>query len=402
MTKFLVIPFLIVLISVSCRVTKEKDPGIKKFDIQQLIETDSQFSFSTIFSEVRFIPLETSEECVLGHIAHMKLFKDNFYILDRSISKGLYRFSMDGKFLNRIGQVGKGPGEYFEPFFFNINKTSGEVYILDITLRKVSTFDENGQFLRDFRYEKSLSPRTIGFQGNDLYATEMNIHDSDAKVLLLQFSKSGSVKKSWFKGEVPYTTNLGYPAWHFFDFQDRTIFYHESLSKSYIIQDERITPYFELTNGFIDIKLIRERELARQKLPKGERYGWDSRGYSNTGKAYALNNLFETNRLLHFKFYYENYSYNVFHLKKQDKTICTKGFVNDLALNGFRDFHDANEEFFISKESLSKRSVTRLKDNIEKGKIIIEDLLEKERLLQIDESDNPVILLYKIKDKIDL
>jgi hypothetical protein len=60
----------------------------------------------------------------------------------------IFRFSKEGKFLNTIGQVGRGPTEYFYPINFHVTPT--RILILDNS--KLIAFDHNGTFIQEEKH----------------------------------------------------------------------------------------------------------------------------------------------------------------------------------------------------------------------------------------------------------
>lgn len=60
----------------------------------------------------------------------------------------IFRFSKEGKFLNVIGQVGRGPAEYFNPMNFHVTPT--RILIMDNS--KLIAFDHNGTFIQEEKH----------------------------------------------------------------------------------------------------------------------------------------------------------------------------------------------------------------------------------------------------------
>lgn len=81
----------------------------------------------TIDSEVSFVQLETSEECLLNYIVNIEVTNNYIYVLDRNT---FYVFDTVGKFIKKIKR-GKGPGELTRPMNFNIDEARKEIAIID-------------------------------------------------------------------------------------------------------------------------------------------------------------------------------------------------------------------------------------------------------------------------------
>jgi hypothetical protein len=77
----------------------------------------------------KFIPLETSDDCTIGFIEQLEIVGDRIFVLDAFVSKKLYVFDLDGRFITHIGTMGSGPEEYLFPRSFGIHS---EKHIIEI------------------------------------------------------------------------------------------------------------------------------------------------------------------------------------------------------------------------------------------------------------------------------
>lgn len=110
---------------------------------------------SSIGKNIKYIPLETTTESILGSIndigtGRAKIVFSSFFIF---ISDGnrLLQFDRSGKFIKQIGTQGRGPGQYTQVADFCIDEKKNNIYI--IGGRFVLTFDFNGQFKESSDYE---------------------------------------------------------------------------------------------------------------------------------------------------------------------------------------------------------------------------------------------------------
>ncbi len=101
--------------------------------------------FRDFLQNSEFVFLETDENVVLPESHRMLEYVDEFYLLDEIVSEKVFRFDANGKFLNTIGQKGKGPGEYIGPNDAII--TDGEVEILaGISQTEIYKYTNTGEF----------------------------------------------------------------------------------------------------------------------------------------------------------------------------------------------------------------------------------------------------------------
>ena len=97
----------------------------------------------------RYLPLETTDECLIGNIEQLDSDDSSIFVFDRDNHSAL-RFSLeDGSFLCKYGSLGRGPGEYISLNHMAIDKKNKEVCLLDFTQYKLMYFDYDGKFLRE-------------------------------------------------------------------------------------------------------------------------------------------------------------------------------------------------------------------------------------------------------------
>ena len=78
---------------------------------------------------VEYIPLETTDNSLLGSVSKILFRNNRIYVLDK-MSGGVYVFDKTGKFLSSIIKPGEGPDEYVELMDMDVDK-EGNVYIAD-------------------------------------------------------------------------------------------------------------------------------------------------------------------------------------------------------------------------------------------------------------------------------
>ena len=77
-----------------------------------LDKVEDQIKISELIKDVKYIPLETSDNSLISHISAVDIYKDRIYIVDNIMQNKVYIFDIDGKFIKAIGQKGGGPDEY--------------------------------------------------------------------------------------------------------------------------------------------------------------------------------------------------------------------------------------------------------------------------------------------------
>ena len=78
-------------------------------------EIINNIKLSEQITDVKYIPLETNDNCLIGQWIKVAFWDNDIYVWDHDATKRVYRFSKEGKFLNSIGRVGQVPCEYLDP-----------------------------------------------------------------------------------------------------------------------------------------------------------------------------------------------------------------------------------------------------------------------------------------------
>lgn len=121
-----------------------------EIDIPGLLKPERDPLLSEIASDIQFVKLETTNECLIGSIGSVAYWGPNLLITSDGRKK-LFVFSGEGKFLRSVGVVGKGPGEFLEIYGMSIDPATGHLYILDNGQVKLLEYDQEGKFLKEMK-----------------------------------------------------------------------------------------------------------------------------------------------------------------------------------------------------------------------------------------------------------
>ncbi len=117
----------------------------------------------------------------------LAIYNNTLYIADAS-DNCIKVFSIDGKFLNKIGKKGSGPGELLSPFVITVNKKLKEIYCWDSGNHQISVYGLDGSFRRIIK--TSLSIWDLDCSNNYLYASAFN---EKTKKLFLKYDMHGKI-----------------------------------------------------------------------------------------------------------------------------------------------------------------------------------------------------------------
>ena len=94
---------------------QRKESLYKIEDHSSMLEVKSICPDSILAPEYKIIPLETTEECVVGEVSNL-FVDDNLIFLVDTWSEYISVFDLNGKFQNHIGRKGHAQGEYVSMF----------------------------------------------------------------------------------------------------------------------------------------------------------------------------------------------------------------------------------------------------------------------------------------------
>jgi hypothetical protein len=139
-----------VFVLLGCSSNKKQEPisksGVPVINLSEDVSTVLSLLLSEAAEKLEIVPLEMTDESVLSDITEMQVTDHNIWI-DHGREFYIYRFSRTGKFLNKIGSIGQGPGEYTTYSTFLVDEDKKEVYIIANT-NGVLAYDFEGNFKR--------------------------------------------------------------------------------------------------------------------------------------------------------------------------------------------------------------------------------------------------------------
>ena len=164
--------FSVFFIGGSYSLNKEGDDFIT---IPVDVSKTTTLSLSAIADDIKAIELETTKESLIGNIGlnrYRVLISDDYilFFLNDLSSGGsnpqLFLFNDKGKFLNKIGGKGQGPGEYPGVSDVAADFENKKIYISTYDYRLIC-YDFKGKFIKENRY---FSMQYLNYTNNKLFA----------------------------------------------------------------------------------------------------------------------------------------------------------------------------------------------------------------------------------------
>ena len=111
---------------------------------------------SDLVEELQFVKMDNREEALIGMSAVS--FSDNYILVLASRNVPCKLFRKDGTYINKVGSIGQGPGEYQNIYDAQIDEKHGRIYLLPWITNRILIYNMEG------KYESSI-PLNLGNPG---------------------------------------------------------------------------------------------------------------------------------------------------------------------------------------------------------------------------------------------
>ncbi|TKG94477.1 6-bladed beta-propeller [Puteibacter caeruleilacunae] len=360
------------------------------------ITRESKINYSDIFDGIEIIALETKEECLIGQVDQLEIVNDTIYILDSFSAKALFLFDLEGRFIRKIGVVGRGPGEFNRPDFFSIDDAKKQIYVLDRNTRRVLVFSNTGEHLKSLTLQGNLIFNQIVFD-RDIILVDNLVRDGGSKYWLHAIDLEGNELEKWMDSDVynKGCTALITVSNNFFKSSYDVKYFKPFSDTIFSIQDRKIKPFLTLESSnratVDDIAELNKIEDVREL----------TRSFISFKKLNGISHYIENSKLISFEYRNERLTYSLFRFAQTGEMLGAHMVTDDYTgCFPAQDFIGAYNDFFVSAFDMHGKSLEKLIDNIRDNKI----KLSKEnyqKLLKVRLDDNPVLVLYKCKDRLN-
>lgn len=375
--------FLALIIIISCsHITTKQSDYILNLELEK---ADTAITLSQILADdYEFILLETGPECIIGSVSKIHITCKAIYVLDAFMSKRLYKFDRDGKYLFSFGINDSLGGNYSKPYDFTYDRVNGHIYILEAG-NYVLKYDENAKFLNavnivDLGYSAFLLEKMekgfafiSGQFEDDLILTDEKFHKTES---YFPFENN-----SMDKVLISPIQNIN----------DSIIVFRRFLNDQiYRLEKDKLIPHVDLDFNHTYPSALFEKSTSRNAFNK----------VLQDSEVSVLKLYFETTESVYFTFSVKNKPYLGFYNKLSDqlKYSSLAYFTNDVTFDYRSSYVIGTFEdkfvFYVQPQNLIDGLET---DSIKFGNsVYYEKAMEMSRLL--NGKSNPVLLISGIKD----
>ena len=381
--KVLLVCILIFVASSCFRHNNSQETTLEVIDVKDAFDDKRPIGIDDVARDYEYIKLETADECLVGSNATVYSDEQNIVVLDRTRILLFDRNS--GSFVRSIGNIGNGPGEYSRTYAkmpYNYGKKT--VYARNNTER--IEYNLEGDFVG------SKKPPELVYDfvdlGNETYAAFIDNYMGDEKNKIIVFDGQDSIIKIFpnylsfqFNGIVNmYSIN----SW-FTRLNGKTSFCEKFNDTLFYLTPELLEPRFLFYKG-----------------PYAFPYELRGNSVNMSDKYFFTENVLESTRYLFYVFGFQNRIYTAVYDKEKKETVVNdyvgesgNGFVDNI--NGFAplELSSINESGELVCVIDAFRINQWFREHGEEAERLPEYMKQLE---QLNEMDNPVVIVAKLKD----
>ncbi len=337
---------------------------------------------SDYVSHVSYIPLETLDSCLIGEVKKIIKQNDRYYLLDNN--QMLFTFDQNGLFISKIGNRGRGPGEYNDITDFDIDNESN-AYLWDNSKRKMQIFSTKGKRIKEIQFDINFTNfRLISDHQILAYCNRYN----KKQIAIIDMTKRKRIKL-----ELPFPKN-----------------FEGAFNLDNKIVDRSPRHTFCLTNCDTIFSCIESKTSPMVWIDFGERkkYNKDRKKEtftiklpnSNELKAGDISNYIDFESFGYFTFPLWIINNHAFWDKKTNNISYSASIINDLSLIPFCNPISNTPTSMISTINAFDflnytKSIDELEDNKTKKDKLVQDF--KGNIKRLNENSNPIIIEYFVK-----
>lgn len=252
--------FVIIIASlISC--IREKIP--EEIPIISFQEANATIDLRLVdfIQDIQLIPLETTENSLLGHLTHLRHGRNNIIIVTQN---SILQYNNEGKFIRHLVQKGRGPDEFSNLVHLELDDENELLYYLQRSDNKIYRIDlRTGNQLKPIIPASNIIAATFCALKPNNIAIFPDIKQSSDFLLIYQ-DTLGDIKKSIHmprEGSVPNVYSIMHPKiigssilYFHSQITGDTLFYITGTeSKPYFILNEKkdFSPEKEIADGFL-------------------------------------------------------------------------------------------------------------------------------------------------------
>ena len=384
---------LILIAGISCT-SKNKDKSTFKkikgktevLNIQvNNLSNNKEIKLSEICDSIWYVRLESTKESMIGEMNKVIINDKYIIVADFSISKEVFIFDLNGKFITKISKLGKGPFEYSSIADVCYWPKTKSIFIFDRNSKKIIEYDITGKPVQEIPI--TFDAVNIALIDHDTFVLYAGFRENDElKYNLIYVNNKGEIIKKAFPIDKKILTKTSKND-QFYYFKNDLYFNQDYDNNIYCINKNSISyKYsldFEKKNIPTELIFNKESDEIDKEISQNK--------YVSSDLQFESENYFFARLKSENKDFFQ-YIYS----KKEKKGIVFYNPINDLP-NGF------SYPFFIGNVGddfysvIDSELLLMIKDDIKASK---KKFPQNNNLINMflnyKETDNPILCFCRI------
>ncbi|MBW6480117.1 MAG: 6-bladed beta-propeller [Bacteroidales bacterium] len=342
-----------------------------------------------ILDSVKFVQLELTEDSFIGEISKVVVFEDQIYIFDK-LSYSLFVFDLNGNYIFKIANFGRGPGEYIQIDYFDIDFQKKQIVLTDLMSYSVLRYDLNGDFISQQKIPFWIEAITPTFDGGfALYSNyRRNLDTFKKEYNLLLLDSMMHITDAWFSYNSSNFINpvIKFPlsgSGTFYTYNNEPYFFSPLKRTVYQITREGLKRVYYFEGAFFDKTYLNRKDELKK--------------YLETGDFFSFYSIHETDRYLISNLKKFPSIHTCLYSKDSGNTICSAIFTAG-AINFPVLISATYDDWMIS--IIHPDYLLNWRKNMEFNNSVSENnfaRLKQETANLITLNDNPLLMFYRLK-----
>lgn len=345
------------------------------------LNRNDKVSIFDLVDSISVIKLETKPECFIKFMKQIISHKNRFYIFDRMLYT-VFCFDESGRFLFKINKLGRGPDEYVNCGFINIDKFNDKIMML-VPWGYILYFDLDGNFISKVRLPEEIRNYNEVHSINNDVLLFLSINEYRAAY----YSLSGNKILKRFLKVTPEQRTLFLPISKTYNF-DGSIFFNDDLNNT-VINLTDTTNLVKYSWDFGENNITEEQMKGFESYQK-EQYG-QGRGVNLdevlTSKKYMKHHpglSIESKTYRGIEIRYNGSSKQVFYNKENKECKVIKETIEGVTPYMYLIYDNSIVNVYSDKNAAAFDKI--LTENQKK-------IVESHK----SDSDNPLLVIYHLK-----
>jgi hypothetical protein len=231
-----------VLFFLSCSENNKTRINKDKVSIGIDVTKATSFDINSVADLVKYVPLETNNESLIGSINKLYIVNDSILVFDRK-TKNIFLFNQNGKFVRKIGKKGNGPSEYIEFNDIYYDFDTNKLYAFERFQNKMFVYFLDGNLNEIINSHFSFNSFIKTHKGFWIYSCFNN--NNPCKFNLIYTNDKLNTIKNGFFPQKNFVNITNEPCFSE-DKEHNKYFYYPSSNIIYQLNDNIIEPFLEI------------------------------------------------------------------------------------------------------------------------------------------------------------